>query len=237
MSEARDYDAVVIGAGVGGLAAAGVLAHRGLRTAIFEQAPRVGGCCRSVLHGDYQFDVGVTVVLFLEVIEQYFRATGREMADYVEFLPIEPLLEVVEPGARRFRIPTSPEETGRVFAGLSAADGEGWRRFAEAAGSGMAQAMTELFTTPMQTFADAKQISRRFPSLAGDRRSLTKSFESILRSFFTNESILGALSLASYSVGLPPALAPGYAAFLGYSEHRGSYYPRGGMKSIPEGMA
>jgi phytoene desaturase len=234
---APDYDVLVIGAGVGGLAAAGVLAHRGLRTAIFEQAPRVGGCCGSARHGDYQFDVGATVVLFPEVIEQYFRVTGREMGDYVELLPIEPLLEVVLPGAARFRIPTSPEETGRIFAGISPADGEGWRRFAEAAGSGMAQAMTELFTTPMQTFEDAREISRRFPSMAGDRSSLTKSFEAVLRSFFQDESILAALSLASYSVGLPPALAPGYAAFLGYSEHRGSYYPRGGMKSIPEGMA
>ena len=40
-----DYDVIVIGSGLGGLAAGGVLAHRGLRTAIFEQAPRIGGCC------------------------------------------------------------------------------------------------------------------------------------------------------------------------------------------------
>ena len=54
------------------LAAAGLLAHRGLRTAVFEQAPRVGGCCGSVKHGDYQFDVGATVVLFLDQIDSYF---------------------------------------------------------------------------------------------------------------------------------------------------------------------
>ena len=232
-----DYDAIVIGAGLGGLAAAGMLAHRGLRTAIFEQAPRIGGCCGSVRHGDYQFDVGATVVLFLHVIEQYFEATGRSMADYLEFLPIEPLIQVVDQDGRRFEIPTSPEKTGRIFAGFSAEDGEGWRRFSHAAETGMAQAMTALFTTPMQTFADAREISRRFPSMSGDRGYMLKSFESTLRSFFRSESILGALSLGSYSVGLPPALAPGYAAFLSYSEHQGSYYPRGGMKAIPEGIA
>jgi phytoene desaturase len=235
--ENRDYDAIVIGAGLGGLAAAGVLAHRGLRAAIFEQAPRVGGCCGSVQHGDYQFDVGATVVLFLDVIEQYFQATGRDMKEYVQFLPIDPLFEVVDPEGLRFQIPTSAQETGRIFASFSDEDGEGWKRFAQAAESGMSQAMTELFTTPMQTFEDAMQISRSGPSMSGDRSSMLQSFETTLRSFFRSESILGALSLGSYSVGLPPALAPGYAAFLSYSEHQGSYYPRGGMKGIPEGMA
>ena len=159
-----DYDAIVIGAGLGGLAAAGMLAHRGLRTAIFEQAPRIGGCCGSVRHGDYQFDVGATVVLFLHVIEQYFEATGRSMADYLEFLPIEPLFQVVDQDGKRFEIPTSPEKTGRIFAGFSAEDGEGWRRFSHAAETGMAQAMTALFTTPMQTSADARASAAITPS-------------------------------------------------------------------------
>ncbi len=233
----HDYDAIVIGAGLGGLAAGGLLAHRGMSTAIFEQAPRVGGCCGSLRHGDYQFDVGATVVLFLDVIERFFRSTGREMARYVQFLPIEPLFEVVDQERRRFQIPTSPLETGELFASFSEEDGEGWRRFAEAAESGMAAAMTQIFTRRFQTLSDAREIARTSPSMTSDRSSLLHSFEKTLRSYFRSESILGALSLASYSVGLPPALAPGYAAFLSYAEHQGSYYPKGGMKALPEGMA
>ncbi len=45
------------------------------------------------------------------------------------------------------------------------------------------------------------------------------------------------MSLQSYFVGLPPALCPGYVAFLAYSEHEGIFYPRGGMSGIPEGIA
>jgi phytoene dehydrogenase-like protein len=104
------------------------------------------------------------------------------MADYVDFLPIDPLFQVVDQDGKRFEIPTSPEETGRIFASISEEDGEGWRRFSHAAETGMAQAMTALFTTPMQTFADAREISRRFPSMSGDRSYMLKSFESTLRS-------------------------------------------------------
>jgi phytoene desaturase len=253
--EHPDYDVIVIGAGLGGLASAGVLARRGFKTAVFEQAPRVGGCCGSVRHGDYQFDVGATVVLFLEVIEQYFERVGRKLSERIEFLPIDPVFHVIDRDRRHFDIPTSAEETGRIFASLSAADGEAWKRYVHTAETGMAKSMTQMFTKPLQSFADMAASTgsgsgsgtggnkrgagakRSRPRPPRDLKFFFKSFESTLRSFFENDSILGALSVGSYSVGLPPALAPGYAAFLGYAEHQGSYYPRGGMGAIPEAMA
>lgn len=237
MTTHADYDVVVIGSGVGGLAAAGVLAHRGYKTAIFEQAPRIGGCCGSVKHGDYQFDVGATVVLFLDVIEQYFASVGRNMSDFVSFAPIEPLYEVLTRSGKRWQIPTDPEATAEIYRSLSKADGEGWDRFAERSVGGIGKALTQIMTTPLQTMADAMKVYESMPALKADSIYMLKNFETTLRSFFKDEDVLGAMSLQSYNVGLPPALAPGYAAFLTYSEHEGCYYPRGGMKAIPEGMA
>ncbi len=248
--EHTDYDAVVVGAGLGGLTAAGRLAHGGMRTAVFEQAPRAGGCCGSVEYGDYQFDVGATVVLFLEQIEEYFRSIDRRMSDYVDFLTIEPIFDVVSPDGNRFKVPTSSEEMARIFGDFSAEDGEGWKRFSQAAESGMSAAMSRMFTKRMQELGDLKSMAPALNSKASSGRgggggggggggsgAMFESFESTLRSFFSSEEALAALSLSSYSVGLPPALAPGFAAFLSHAEHRGSYYPRGGMKAIPMGMA
>jgi phytoene desaturase len=232
-----DYDVVVIGAGLGGLTSAGLLANRGLRVGVFEQAPRIGGCCGSVQSGDYQFDVGATLVLFLGVIERYFTSIERSMSDYIDFLPIDPLLQVVDNEKRRFAVPTSVDETGKVFGEICAASGEGWKRYAEEASSGLLSSMADLFAVPMQNFQDARKIAEDPSSPSGSAPPMLQSFESTLRSFFKHDSILGAFSHSSYSVGLPPALAPGYAAFLNYSEHDGAYYPRGGMKALPEGIA
>jgi phytoene desaturase len=63
------------------------------------------------------------------------------------------------------------------------------------------------------------------------------NFESTLCKFFKSDTVRASMSMQSYFVGLPPALCPGYLAFLAYSEHEGIFYPRGGMVAIPEGIA
>jgi phytoene desaturase len=45
------------------------------------------------------------------------------------------------------------------------------------------------------------------------------------------------MSFQSWYVGLPPELAPGVFSILGYTEHEGVWYPRGGMGAIPEALA
>jgi phytoene dehydrogenase-like protein len=223
-SEHPDYDVIVIGAGLGGLSSAGVLARRGFKTAVFEQAPRVGGCCGSVRHGDYQFDVGATVILFLEVIEQYFERVGRKLDERIEFLPIDPVFHVIDRDRRHRDIPTAAEETGRIFASLSDADGEAWKRYVHTAETGMTKSMMQMFTKPLQSFADmaAPMGSGSGSGKAGQERGagakrsrppsdlkfFFKSFESTLRSFFENDSILGALSVGPYAACLSLDLLP-----------------------------
>ncbi|XP_075631301.1 LOW QUALITY PROTEIN: all-trans-retinol 13,14-reductase-like [Balearica regulorum gibbericeps] len=57
-----DLDAVVIGSGVGGLAAAGTLAKVGKRVLVLEQHDQAGGCCHTFQERGTEFDVGIHYV-------------------------------------------------------------------------------------------------------------------------------------------------------------------------------
>jgi prolycopene isomerase len=54
-----DYDVIIIGAGLGGLVCGQLLAHKGLRVAIFEKKAQVGGCCTSFQRKGFTFDLSV----------------------------------------------------------------------------------------------------------------------------------------------------------------------------------
>jgi protoporphyrinogen oxidase len=56
--ERNRYDAVILGAGPGGLAAAYYLARQGARALVVERSRRVGGLMRGVQRGDFRLDLG-----------------------------------------------------------------------------------------------------------------------------------------------------------------------------------
>src|SRR5688500_16914956 len=61
MEQAQPYDAVVIGAGIGGLVAAALLAKRGYRLLVLEHHTAPGGSASCFERKGYRFDVGASL--------------------------------------------------------------------------------------------------------------------------------------------------------------------------------
>jgi len=82
MTEVRPHIAVV-GAGVGGLAAALRLAHGGARVSVFERHAGPGGKMRTTPSDAGPVDAGPTVLTMKHVFEQLFAETGSALANHV----------------------------------------------------------------------------------------------------------------------------------------------------------
>ena len=81
----------IVGAGIGGLAAAALLAKAGHRVTVFEQAAQAGGKAASVELGGYRFDTGPSLFTLPEVFRAFFERLGRDLRDYLEPVPLAPL--------------------------------------------------------------------------------------------------------------------------------------------------
>ncbi|MGC1308828.1 MAG: C-3',4' desaturase CrtD [Phormidesmis sp.] len=95
---ATQQKVVVIGAGIGGLTAAALLAHRGYSVRVFDQAIVPGGCASTFKRKGFTFDVGATQVAGLEpggIHNQIFDELGVELPPASE---CDPACAVFLPG-------------------------------------------------------------------------------------------------------------------------------------------
>ena len=89
---------VVIGAGIGGLTAAALLAKRGYRVRVFDQALVPGGCASTFKRRGFTFDVGATQVAGLEPGGIHFQIFEELGIDLPNAAPCDPACAVYLPG-------------------------------------------------------------------------------------------------------------------------------------------
>jgi C-3',4' desaturase CrtD len=89
---------IVIGAGIGGLTAAALLAHRGYEVLILDQAIVPGGCASTFKRKGFTFDVGATQVAGLEPGGIHDRIFSELEIDLPEATPCDPACAVFLPG-------------------------------------------------------------------------------------------------------------------------------------------
>jgi phytoene desaturase len=81
---------IVIGAGIGGLAAAARLSVKGHHVTILEQSDSVGGKARGYCRDGFVFDTGPSLLTLPAVYRDLFLKTGSAFEENVDLQPVEP---------------------------------------------------------------------------------------------------------------------------------------------------
>jgi C-3',4' desaturase CrtD len=89
---------VVVGAGIGGLTAGALLAHRGYSVLVLDQAIVPGGCASTFKRQGFTFDVGATQVAGLELGGIHHRIFSELEIDLPAATPCDPACAVYLPG-------------------------------------------------------------------------------------------------------------------------------------------
>jgi phytoene desaturase len=81
---------VVVGAGIGGLAAAVRLAHAGYAVTLVERHSIPGGRAGIWKSDGFTFDTGPSMVMMRECWDDLFQAVGRRLEDYLTLVQCDP---------------------------------------------------------------------------------------------------------------------------------------------------
>jgi phytoene dehydrogenase-like protein len=235
------YDAVVVGAGFGGLATALELTRRGARVALCEMLNYPGGCASTFHHGGYAFEAGATLFSGFEP-HQLFGRWIREhgMAVTVDWL--DPLVELRTP---ELRLPVYRDKARFIdsLCALPGAPAPAVRRLFTLQGQ-VAGALWPLFDDPallppLDLKAVLRHAGRAFqyaPLLRWMGRPLGAVLEHLgLAGFTPLRTYLDALCQITVQCSAAEAEAPFALAAMDYY-WRGTGHVRGGIGQLAKAM-
>ena len=227
----------VIGAGLGGLAAAAHLVGRGHDVHVLERSSIPGGRAGMIVEDGFRLDNGPAVLTMPNLLADAFAAAGKEMADYVTIDPVDPMYRAVFADGSVLHVRHGAEamtEEIREFAGPREAGA--FNEFCEWLG--------ELYAVEMPHFIDANFDSVMDlvkPWRAGIELLKLGGFGKLggkVASFFDDERLQRIFSFQSMYAGLAPQDALALYAVITYMDSvEGVFVPRGGMHAMATGLA
>lgn len=232
-----DYDLIIIGAGIGGLGTAAMLAKYGLKILVLEQSSIIGGCCSTYEDEGYKLDVGASIVELVGPMYEVFSRCGRKVEDYMDLIPCDPIYAFVNEKGQKFAYPVDWEATVKVISGINREDGETFRKFANEGRSMIDKNLMAVMGSSMQTLTDCIKMVLKNPGTSSMLPLMASTHDTVISKHFKDPVVLGSMAFQSYFVGAAPELCPGFLGLIALTEHYGIYYPRGGMIAIPNGLA
>jgi 1-hydroxycarotenoid 3,4-desaturase len=223
---------VIVGAGIGGLAAALRLATAGCAVTVVEAQDGPGGKMRTLPSEAGPVDAGPTVLTMREVFEDLFTAAGTRLSDHVTLDPLEVLARHYWDDGTVFDLTADPEDSARnVRASFGAAAEGEFRRF-----RARAARLFSAFEAPMMRAAQPSQaaLAKRVladPRLLWDMSPHRRLAGSLARSF-TDPRLAQLYGRYATYVGGTPQGAPALLALISEAEARGVWAVRGGMAML-----
>jgi phytoene desaturase len=86
--------AVIIGAGIGGIATAIYLAKKGYEVSVFEKNSTPGGRCGQLIREGHRFDLGATMLMMPDIYREVFESLGIPLFGNTEIKPLKNLYKI-----------------------------------------------------------------------------------------------------------------------------------------------
>lgn len=228
-----DNRAIVIGAGLGGLAAAMRLGAKGYAVTVLDRLDRTGGRGSSITQDGHRFDLGPTIVTVPQVFEGLWAACGRDFNKDVDLRPLDPFYEVRWPDGTTFAACGDDDRMYAEVSKISPSDLNGYKRFLRDSKARYVVGFEGMVAKPMHKMWETIKVLPKFAQLRADR-----SIYGLAAARVKDEKLRMALSFHPLFIGGDPAHVTSIYALVGHLEKTyGVHYAMGGVQAIADAMA
>jgi phytoene desaturase len=228
----RKKSAIIIGAGIGGIATSIFLAKNGYDVSIYEKNSVPGGRCGQLIHEGHRFDLGATMLLMPGVYREVFESLGLDFDSSLKVKQLEDLYKLYFDDGEEIVFTTDMKKMKEQheaiekgsFSKAESYVSEGYGFYKTAHKKLIGRNFYNFFQ-----FATLKNVSM----LIKLKTYLTH--QKYIQRFFRNPHLQMAYTFQNIYVGQSPFDAPAFFSMIPAIElMEGSFFPEGGVFSVVE---
>ena len=227
-------NAIIIGSGFGGLATAIRLQALGLDVTIMEKNEQIGGHASQLSIDGYTFDMGPSLITAPSIIEDVFRAAGRNISDYLNMIKLDPYYRIYFHDKTFVDYNGDREEMKIQMARFDPQDASNYDRFMRDCKNIYDAVITDgLGSEPFMSW----KAMFRFVPKAIKLNALLPSY-SFVKRYFKDPKNRFMFSFHPLFIGANPFRAPSIFLMIPYLEKAGGvWFSEGGMYSLVKAFA
>lgn len=229
--------ALVIGAGISGLATAGLLARRGFAVTVVDKNESIGGRIGEISDSGFRFETGPSWYLMPEAYDQFFRIMGTSTAAQLSLSVLDPGYRVWTDVGEYVDVPRGADKVAELFESIEPGAGARLRSYLASAHLVYSVALSRfLYTTfrsPSAFFHP--EVLRRSGHLL---RFLLVPLQQFVEKQFQDHRLRKILQYPAVFLSTQPSTAPSMYHLMSHTDlELGVRYPTGGFRAIVDAVA
>jgi len=228
----KQKKAVIIGAGVGGIATAAFLARNGYSVEVYEKNAQPGGRCGQMIQNGHRFDIGATILLMPSLYRQVFQTLGMDMEKELETTSLEPVYKLFFDDDSVFPYTRNEKQMKSQLETFEPGSYESYKKYIAEGYNFFQQSIDGLLN---RNFYHLFQfINLRNVRLLIRLKAWIKHTTYIKR-FFRDSRLQKVFTFQNIYVGQNPYKQPAFFSMLPAAEvNEGALFPKGGMFRVTE---
>jgi len=224
----------IIGGGIGGLAAAALLAKDGHKVTIFEKNEQWGGRMSLLQAKGFKFDMGPSWYLMPDVMERFFAQFDKKPSDFFKLELLNPQYRVFFADGTQVDITKDEKQVRKVFEDIEKGAGDRLEEYLAEAKDKYDYIMGDLFYKNADSVFDLLSVDflRRFLSL-----DMLGPMHRYVARYFKDPKLQQILEYTLVFLGCSPYNAPALFSIMSHVDlSLKVWYPEGGMYKFIEAL-
>lgn len=225
---------IIIGAGIGGLATANLLAQAGYQVVVYEKNHQPGGRAGLMEIDGFRFDTGPSWYLMPDVFAHYFSLFDTSVDDELDLTRLSPAYKVFFENKPPLTITSNLERDAQTFESIEQGAGSKLKRYVAKSDEIYTLSLKHFLYTNFTSLSDfmKKDVIRRGYTMT---RLAFQPIDTYVATFVKDLRLRQILEYPTVFLGSSPFTAPAIYSLMSALDFReGVFYPKGGIYTVIE---